>query len=97
MSVIVELCLFPVDKGDSLSEYVSRAVKIIQSSGLSYTSGPMGTTIEGTWDETMAVVSACYAALEKDCDRVYMVIKVDARKGRENGLQTKMQALQNTV
>ena len=35
MSVIVEFSIFPIDKGESLSPYVARALKIIQDSGLS--------------------------------------------------------------
>ncbi len=36
MSVIVELSIFPMDKGSSLSPYVSRAVRIVKESGLPY-------------------------------------------------------------
>jgi len=93
MSVMVELCIFPMGEGESVSQYVSRAVAIIQNSGLDYAPGPMGTTIEGEWEETMSVVDECYKALEADCNRVYMILKVDSRKGRTNGLVTKMQSL----
>jgi uncharacterized protein YqgV (UPF0045/DUF77 family) len=44
MSVIVEFSIFPMDKGESLSAYVARALKIIQDSGLPYElrKGPSG-------------------------------------------------------
>ncbi|MCG8532450.1 MAG: MTH1187 family thiamine-binding protein [Desulfovibrionales bacterium] len=89
MSVIAELSLFPMDKGESVSPFVARVVTVIKQSGLSYEFGPMGTTIEGAWDNVIATVSACYKALEEDCDRIYMTLKVDARKGRTNGLAGK--------
>lgn len=89
MSVIAELSIFPMDKGVSMSPFVARVVSVIKQSTLSYEFGPMGTTIEGEWDEVMHVVSECYKELEKDCDRIYMTLKVDARKGRQNGLTGK--------
>jgi hypothetical protein len=36
MSVIIEFSIFPMDKGESLSPYVARALKMIQDSGLPY-------------------------------------------------------------
>ena len=36
MSVIVEFSIFPLDKGESLSPYVARALNKIQESGLPY-------------------------------------------------------------
>lgn len=89
MSVIAELSIFPMDKGVSMSPYVARVVTVIKQSGLAYDFGPMGTTIEGEWDEVMGTVSACYKELEQDCDRIYLTLKVDARKGRINGLKGK--------
>lgn len=89
MSVIAELSIFPMDKGVSMSPYVARVVTVIKSSGLAYEFGPMGTTIEGEWDDVMQTVSACYKELELDCDRIYLTLKVDARKGRTGGLKGK--------
>ncbi|WP_027369065.1 MTH1187 family thiamine-binding protein [Desulfocurvibacter africanus] len=90
MSVIVDLSLFPVGKGESVAEYVARAVKIIRDSGLPHRLGPMGTAIEGEYDEIMAVVGRCFKALQADCDRVYMTLKVDGRAGRSGGLEQKV-------
>jgi len=90
MSVIVDLSLFPVGKGESVAAYVARAVAIIRDSGLAHDLGPMGTAIEGEYDEVMAVVARCFKALQADCDRVYMTLKVDGRKGRVSGLEQKV-------
>ena len=37
----------PLDKGESLSQYVARSLDIIDKSGLPYQLTPMGTIIEG--------------------------------------------------
>ena len=89
MSVIVELSIFPMDKGSSFSPYVARALDIIRSSGLKHELGPMSTCIEGSWEQVMDVVDRCYRDLERDCDRIYVNIKADSRRGREEGLTEK--------
>lgn len=89
MSVIAELSIFPMDKGVSMSPYVARVITVIRNSGLDYQLGPMGTAIEGEWNEVMQTVSACYKELEQDCDRIYLTLKVDSRKGRTSGLKGK--------
>ncbi|MBG0774982.1 MAG: MTH1187 family thiamine-binding protein [Desulfovibrionaceae bacterium] len=99
MSVIVELAIFPVDKGQggSVSAQVARAVRIIRESGLPHSFGPMGTCIEGGYDEVMAVVRACFMDLERDCARIYFTIKGDYRRDRENGLTGKLASVNNRI
>jgi len=97
VSVIVDFSIFPVDKGESVSAYVSRAVKTIKESGLAYKLGPMSTSIEGEWDEVMALVGRCFEAMKKDCSRVYMTIKVDYRKGASGRMEQKIQSIERKV
>lgn len=89
MSVIVELTIFPMDKGVSLSPYVARALAVIRKSGLPHALGPMGTCIEGEWDEVMAVVSACFKELQRDCERINVGIKADYRAGADGRMRAK--------
>jgi len=89
MSVIIELSLFPMDKGQSVSVFVARAVGIIRQSGLAYQLTPMGTCIEGEWEAVLKVVDACFRVLAEDSDRVYLTMKADWRRGREGGLTGK--------
>ena len=81
MSTIVEFSIFPLGKGESLSPYVARALKLIQDSGLPYELNPMGTCVEGEWNDVMALVKRCFQALEKDCNRITLSLKADYRKG----------------
>jgi uncharacterized protein (TIGR00106 family) len=93
MSVIIDFSIFPIGKGESVSDQVSRAVKIIRESGLPFKLGPMGTAIEGEWDDVMAVVTRCFEALKKECNRVYMTIKVDYRKGESGRMAGKIETV----
>jgi uncharacterized protein (TIGR00106 family) len=94
MSVIIDLSIFPIGKGESVSDYVSKAFKIIKESGLAYKLGPMGTAIEGEWEEVMGVVNRCFEALKKDCPRVYMTIKADYRKGEFGRMEGKIKTVE---
>ena len=97
MSVLIDLSIFPLDKGDSLSSYVARALKIIKDSGLPYELGPMGTSLEGDWDQVMGVVNSCFKELKKDCDRVYMALKLDYRKGSSGRLKSKVKSVEKKL
>ncbi len=89
MSTIIEFSIFPMDKGESLSPYVARALKLIQDSGLPYELNPMGTCVEGDWGEVMALVDRCFQALEKDCNRINLSLKADYRKGPAGRMERK--------
>jgi uncharacterized protein (TIGR00106 family) len=97
MSVIVDFSIFPVDKGLSVSPYVARAVNIIKQSGLSYKMGPMGTCIEGEWEEVMGVVDRCFKDLKPDCSRIYMTIKADYREGTKDRMEGKVRSVKNKL
>ena len=90
MSTIVEFSIFPLDKGESLSPYVARALKLIQDSGLPYGLNPMGTCVEGDWNDVMALVNRCFEALEKDCNRITLSLKADYRKGPAGRMKSKV-------
>ncbi len=91
--VLLEFSLYPTDKGESVSEYVKRNLEIIDDSGLPYRLGAMGTTIEGEYDEVMAVVKRCRDAMAVDCGRIAIQIKIDDRKGPGGRLDAKVATL----
>ena len=97
MSVLVDFTIYPMDKGDSLSTYVAKALTIIKNSGLSYRLGPMSTSIEGEWVQVMAVVNQCFAELREDCDRVSMMIRVDYRKDRTGRIESKVKSVKEKM
>ena len=97
MSVLIDFSIFPLDKGDSLSSHVARALKIIKDSGLPYKIGPMGTSVEGEWDEVMGLVNNCFEELKRDCDRVYMALKMDYRKGPSGRIESKVKSVQEKL
>jgi uncharacterized protein (TIGR00106 family) len=97
MSVIVDLTIFPTDKGASVSSYVARAVRLIKESGLPYQFGPMSTSIEGKWEDVMSVVNRCFAAMQPDCNRIYMIMKADYRKGMGGRISGKVRSVEDKL
>ena len=97
MSVIVEFSIFPIDKGESLSPYVARALNVIRDSGLAYELNPMGTCVEGEWKEVMALVDRCFEELEKDCNRINLSLKADYRRGPAGRMKSKVKSVQEKL
>lgn len=97
MSVLLEFAMSPFDKGESLSPFVSRLLEIIDQSGIPYVLTPMGTVLEGEWDEVMAVVKQCFDRMSEDCNRISVTAKIDYRAGRTDGLKSKIQTVEQRV
>ncbi|WP_457625584.1 MTH1187 family thiamine-binding protein [Persephonella sp.] len=98
MSVLVEFSMFPTDKGESVSPYVSRIIKMIDQSGIPYKLTPMGTVFETEKiEEALEIIKKAYEQLEKDCNRVYAVVKFDIRKGKSNRLVQKIESVEKKL
>ena len=95
--VLLELSISPLDKGESLGPYVARVLDIIDRSGISYRLNPMGTALEGDYDQVMQVVKECFLELEKDCNRISVSIKIDYRKGQESRLNSKIKRIESLL
>ena len=92
--IVAEFSVFPVGRGESLSPYVARVLRIVRKSGLPSQLNPMGTVVEGEWDEVFGLIRACVKALEKDCARVSLNVKADIRKGRKRRIEHKVRAVE---
>jgi uncharacterized protein (TIGR00106 family) len=95
--VLLEFSMSPLGKGESVSKYVSRSLDIIDKSGVPYRLNPMGTVLEGEWEEVFSVVRKCYERMRKDCNRVSCSIKVDYRKGHSGRLVSKVVSVEKTI
>ena len=94
---LLEFSMTPLDKGESVSKYVARSLKIIDESGSDYRLNPMGTVLEGTWEEVFGVVNRCFERMQQDCQRISVAIKVDYRKGKEGRLKSKIASIEEKL
>lgn len=97
--MLVSLSMFPTggSRDESVSEHVAKVIDVIDRSGLPYKLGPMSTTIEGNWDEVMAVVKKARDMLRKHHNRVYIIMHIDDRKGARNRLTGKMASIEKRL
>jgi len=98
MSVLLELAMFPTDKGESVSAYVARIIAMIDGSGLDYRLTPMGTIIEtADLEGGLKIIADAYRLLEPDCARVYATVKLDIRKGKSGRLGQKIASVEEKL
>jgi uncharacterized protein (TIGR00106 family) len=84
----------PLGVGDAVAEYVADAVRVVRDSGLPNHTDAMFTTVEGDWDEVMAVVKQAVDAVAAKAPRVSVVLKADVRPGMTGALTAKMESLE---
>ncbi|MCX7738586.1 MAG: MTH1187 family thiamine-binding protein [Hydrogenothermaceae bacterium] len=98
MSFLVEFSMFPTDKGESVSPYVSRIIDMIDRSGVPYRLTPMGTVFEvESMEEALDIINRAYNQLEPDCSRVYTTIKMDIRKGKSGRIESKIKSVKEKL
>lgn len=95
--VLAEFAMFPTDKGSSVSQYVAQVIDCIDKSGIIYQLTPMGTIIEGSMEEVMATMAACFKVLEPLCDRVYCTATFDYRKTDSSRIKSKTDKIQSIL
>ena len=80
-----------------MGDLVAKAVRVVRASGLPNRTDAMFTTIEGEWDEVMAVISRCHEHLAKDSGRVVCTVKMDWRKGHSGRLEGKVRSVEQKL
>ncbi len=98
MSVLLEFAMFPTDKGESVSSYVSKIIDMINNNGIDYQLTPMGTIVEcDDMDEALEIIKKSYECLEKDSSRVYSTATFDIRKGVGKRLKGKIDSIEKKL
>lgn len=85
------------DGTGSVSDAVADAVRIVRESGLPHRTDAMFTTIEGEWEECMAVVKRAVDAVAAHGPRVSLVLKADIRPGHSGELTGKVERLEQAI
>ena len=91
---LMEFSMIPLDKGSSFSAYVAEILSIVDRSGLDYLLTPMGTVVEGEWEELLSLLTLCFRSLEKKSDRISLQVKFDHRKGLGARMESKVRSVQ---
>src|SRR4051794_27220475 len=85
------------DETGGVSEAVAAAVRVVRESGLPNRTDAMFTTVEGEWDEVMAVVKRAVEVVTASSPRVGLVLKADIRPGHDGQLSAKVQRVEQLL
>ena len=93
----MEFSIIPIGIGSSLGADISEVLKIVDASGLPYKINPMGTVVEGEWDEIMKLIKKCHKTVMKSGERVVTTISIDDRKGKPNRIEGKVRSIEKRI
>jgi uncharacterized protein (TIGR00106 family) len=95
--MLVAFSVSPVGGSDSVGDVVAEAVRVVRESGLPNRTDAMFTTIEGEWDEIMAVVKRATDVVAAAAPRVSLVLKADIRPGHTGQLTAKVEHVERKL
>lgn len=92
--MIAAFSVAPLGLGEDVGRAVAAAVRVVRASGLPNETTAMFTSIEGEWDEVMAVIKQATDAVMAVSPRCSLVIKADIRPGVTDGLTSKVESVE---
>jgi len=95
--MLVEFSIIPIGIGSSIGDQLAEVLKIIDASGLPYKVNPMGTVIEGEWDDIMKLVKKCHRTIMESGERALTTIIIDDRKGKPNRIEEKVKSIERRI
>jgi uncharacterized protein (TIGR00106 family) len=95
--MLAEFSIVPVGAGSSIGDQLAEVLRIVDESGLPYKINPMGTVIEGEWDEVMKLVKKCHKTVMKSGERAVTTISIDDRKGKPNRIEAKVKSIERRL
>ena len=95
--MLVEFSIIPVGVGSSIGDQLAEVLKIVDASGLAYKINPMGTVVEGEWDEIMKLIKKCHRIVIKNGERAVTTISIDDRKNKPNRIEEKVKSIERRI
>lgn len=94
--MLAEFSIIPMD-GIHMSKDVAKVIETLQATGLDYRLGPMGTCIEGDWEEVVAAIRRCHQEVARNHERVITHITIDERKTQPHHLGEMIASVQQQI
>ena len=88
--MVVQFSVIPIGSGVHMSGLLAKVMRLIDDSGLDYRIGPMGTAVEGNWDQVMRLIKRCHQAMLAQAPRVLTSVTIDDREGATGRLEGKV-------
>jgi len=97
---VAEVSVIPLGtKTPSVSQYVARAIKVLeQEKGIRYEMTPMGTIMEGDLDRILAVVKKMHEGIfGEGVARAITTVKIDDRRDKAQSMKAKLDSLKKKL
>ena len=95
--MLIAFSVTPIGGSDSVGDVVADAVRVVRASGLPNRTDAMFTTVEGEWDEVMAVVKQAVDVVAAAAPRVSLSLKADIRPGVTGALTAKVEHIERRL
>lgn len=95
--MLVEFSIVPLGSGSSISSSVAEVLNVVDASGLPYKVTPMGTVVEGAWDEVFRLIKRCHRITLRQEERVLTTIRIDDRKGAADRIDAKVRSVEKKL
>jgi uncharacterized protein (TIGR00106 family) len=95
--MLAEFSIVPIGAGSSIGDLLAEVLRVVDASRLPYKINPMGTVVEGEWDDVLKLIKKCHKAVIKSEDRVLTTISIDDRKGRPNRIDQKVKSIEKRI
>ena len=97
---IMEISVVPIGtKSPSLSQYIAKAVKVLQKEkGVKHDTTAMGTIVEGEFEQLLSIAKKLHEAVfDSEVTRVVTTIKVDDRRDKISTISGKLESLKDKL
>lgn len=95
--MLVEFSIVPIGEGSSIGGLLSDVLRVVDESGLPYKVNPMGTVVEGDWDDVVRLIKQSHDSVMGKSDRAITTIRIDDRKGKPNRIEEKVKSVEKRL
>jgi uncharacterized protein (TIGR00106 family) len=95
--MLIELSVNPLGRGTHLSQDLAEILKLVDDSGIPYKLTPLGTCIEGEWDEVMALVRQCHEKARSVSSHVFTTLRIEDEEGATNKIQDNVTSVERAA
>ncbi|HKZ01987.1 MAG TPA: MTH1187 family thiamine-binding protein [Pyrinomonadaceae bacterium] len=95
--MLVELSINSLGRGTHLSTDLAEILKLVDDSGIAYGLTPLGTCIEGDWDEVMGLIKKCHEKARSMSAHVFTTLRIEDEEGATNKIQENVASVEGAA
>lgn len=93
----MQFAIFPTDQHEGLGKYVARVINMLEEEKADYRLTPMSTIVETETIEQATLLINKAHQLFDDCQRIYLSINIDSKKGNTKRAEQKVNSVKENL